>query len=349
MNYGHAERLAAITAGKTPAAADAHPVDPRLYDDPDLRAILAERDIAGLYRSLKAAGLSYRCIAELTGQSQSEICDILNGRKVTAYDVLVRIAERLSIPRGRMGLSYSDGGAYPCGVTAISPEEIAALIRRHVLALAPIATLARNPIIKLTEMMSGVELPAPSPVPLPSRIGWTHVQKVRDMTRRLAESRRIYGSDPELNSEAADQATRLLSVPGTDDVEKALKSAVAQLHLQAGWSGFDSGLYDRAMYHYARAMELGIKASDSYCQALALGWAGLATIEHVDPNEGLKILQLGLIKVLDVPSELDPNTVVFGERSRNALHASMLTDAATAYHRLDGYPDVAREADAHLA
>jgi len=25
--------------------------------------------------------------------------------------------------------------------------------------------------------------------------------------------------------------------------------AVAELHVEAGWSGFDAGLYDRAMHH----------------------------------------------------------------------------------------------------
>jgi len=86
------------------------PIDPRLYDRPEVRRILAERDIAGLYRALNEAGVLQRRIAELTGQSQSEVSEILKGRRVLSYDLLVRIADRLGIPRERMGLSYGTSG-----------------------------------------------------------------------------------------------------------------------------------------------------------------------------------------------------------------------------------------------
>jgi hypothetical protein len=43
----------------------------------------------------------------MTQQSQSEISDIVAGRRrVYAYDVLVRIAEGLGVQRGRMGLAF---------------------------------------------------------------------------------------------------------------------------------------------------------------------------------------------------------------------------------------------------
>jgi len=90
MSYGHADRIAAILAGTTPAAGSEKPmppIDPRLYDRPDVRPILAEHDIAGLYRALNDAGVPQRRIAELTGQSQSEISEILQGRRVLAYDL----------------------------------------------------------------------------------------------------------------------------------------------------------------------------------------------------------------------------------------------------------------------
>jgi hypothetical protein len=44
----------------------------------------------------------------LTGQSQSEISEILGGRKVIAYDLLVRIAQGLGVDRGLMGLAHVD-------------------------------------------------------------------------------------------------------------------------------------------------------------------------------------------------------------------------------------------------
>ena len=132
MSYGHADKIAAIVAS-TPAAGSEPPsIDPRLYDRPEVRPILAEHDIAGLYRALNDAGVPQRRIAELTGQSQSEVSEILKGRRVLSYDLLVRIADRLAIPRERMGLSWwgPDGthagpdGAYRGEVTVADPERL---------------------------------------------------------------------------------------------------------------------------------------------------------------------------------------------------------------------------------
>jgi hypothetical protein len=75
----------------------------------DMRRRLCERDIAGVYRLLQAHGVSQRAIAARTGQSQSEVSEILAGRRqVVAYDVLVRIADGLGVPRGWMGLAYDE-------------------------------------------------------------------------------------------------------------------------------------------------------------------------------------------------------------------------------------------------
>ena len=117
MGYGHADKIARITAD-APAAGLA--IDPALYRQDDVRRVLAEHDIAALYLTLKDAGLTQRQIAELTGQSQSEVSEILDGRKVASYDLLVRIAKGLSIPRELMGLSF---GAYSGDVTVANPPE----------------------------------------------------------------------------------------------------------------------------------------------------------------------------------------------------------------------------------
>ncbi|MCA1676221.1 MAG: helix-turn-helix transcriptional regulator, partial [Actinobacteria bacterium] len=81
---------------------------PDLWDEPEMHRILAARDITRLYRALCALGMRQRDIAELTGQSQSEISEILKGRRVLAYDVLARIADGLGIPRGHLGIAYAD-------------------------------------------------------------------------------------------------------------------------------------------------------------------------------------------------------------------------------------------------
>jgi transcriptional regulator with XRE-family HTH domain len=82
---------------------------PGTWDDPALAAALRDRDIATIYHHLQERGYTQRHIAALTGQGQNEVSDVLlRGRAVTTYDVLLRIAEGLGIPRGRMGLGYGD-------------------------------------------------------------------------------------------------------------------------------------------------------------------------------------------------------------------------------------------------
>ena len=198
------------------------PIDPALYRQDDMRRILGERDIAALYRVLKDAGVTQRQIAELTGQSQSEVSEILGGRTVLSYDLLVRIAVGLRIPRGLMGLSYGERGAYGGEGMVASPEEVAEMLRRHLIALGPIAAVAYNPVAKLAELLEHLELPGPSPAPLPPRLAGVHVVQVRDLARRLHQAAFISGSDPEVSTAAAAWASRLLDVPGAEAVRRAL-------------------------------------------------------------------------------------------------------------------------------
>jgi len=343
MAYGHAGRLAAIAAGIPAAAADTPATGPtsetsptvppwsRLYDREDVRRILGDRDIGGLFKVLKDnAGLTQRKIAELTGMSQSEVSEVLSGRRVIAYDVLVRIADGLGAPRELMGLSYGEREAYGGDVTATDPPEgvSAEVLRRHLITLGAIAAVGAPTAGKLL-----TELGDPSPVPLPSRVGAVHVAQVRDLTRRLSEAGMTFGADPEVSSAAAAWATRLLDVPGTEPVKRAVKVAVAELHIHAGRAAFDSGLYDRTMHHCARGLELTTKAGDAYGQVLALNWAGLATVEHGQPNDGLKMLQCAQVTAWKIPP--DNYRGVLGLRSRAALEACAGADSATALADLD--------------
>jgi hypothetical protein len=80
------------------------PLDPALLKCDDVRAALAARDVGTVYRLLWRLGVSQRRIAQLTGQSQSEVCEILKGRQVRDVWVLERIADGLGVPRAWMGL-----------------------------------------------------------------------------------------------------------------------------------------------------------------------------------------------------------------------------------------------------
>jgi hypothetical protein len=52
-------------------------------------------------------------------------------------------------------------------------------------------------------------------------------------------------------------------------------------------------------------------------------------VEHGEPNDGLKLLQLGRVKAWDIPPD-DQRAVVVGEQGRAAVEATALADSATA-------------------
>jgi plasmid maintenance system antidote protein VapI len=85
-------------------------VDPAIWERSDMREALAVRNISRVYRLLQRYGVSQRRIAERVGMNQSEVSEILGGRRVLSYDVLVRVAEGLGVPRGWMGLELNIGG-----------------------------------------------------------------------------------------------------------------------------------------------------------------------------------------------------------------------------------------------
>ena len=52
-----------------------------------------------MFRLVVDGGVTQRELAVLVRMSQSEVSEVLSGRRVLAYDVLVRIAEGLGVPR----------------------------------------------------------------------------------------------------------------------------------------------------------------------------------------------------------------------------------------------------------
>lgn len=90
----------------TPTAQAVPVVEEGPWDAPEMRAALADRDMHRVYRLIRKSGVSQRQIAARTGQSQSEVSEILKGRQVAAFEVLARIADGLGIPRAYIGIGY---------------------------------------------------------------------------------------------------------------------------------------------------------------------------------------------------------------------------------------------------
>ncbi len=311
MSYGHADKIAAIAAGApatggeqpTPpveppgAVADARPAASpwaQLYDRADVRATLAERDIGGLFRVLKDdAGVTQRTIADLTGQSQSEVSEILKGRRVLAYDVLVRIAEGLGVPRELMGLSYGEHHIYRGEVTVSDPPkgDDDEMRRRAVILATPVALWGHALFGEVPR------LPPPDWLVgrLPSRLETIHVEAVADLLAQLRAHARAWGGMADVLGAVAVQSKRLLAVPGEDMIRARLGSVLAELHTEAGWTYFDSGADDAADYYYCQALDIARQFGDRYQIAHALRHAGMLPLERGRFNDSLKLFQLGQI------------------------------------------------------
>jgi hypothetical protein len=267
-------------------------IPPEVWDEPDMRIALAARDISTVYRRLRGYGMTQRQIAQLTGQSQSEVCEIIQGRKVMAYDVLVRIADGLGMPRGYLGLAYTTNGgdsAYPgddpSGVVAEVTDE---MLRRDVLGKGSVALVGVPVLGKLLTSSAG-----PSELDLPSQVGMIDVAEIKNTADQLRAAARSQGGQVRAVHAAATQYGRLLKVPASKAVRTRLHSELAALNNLAGWCCFDSGRDLSARWHYRTAIDLAHQVGDGYELSRAIRFSGVIDLARGRPNDALKVFQIG--------------------------------------------------------
>src|SRR4030088_1818024 len=232
------------------------------WEQPEIREALSKREISSVYRQLRQHGVSQRQIAALTGQSQSEVSEILKGRQVMAYDVLTRICDGLDVPRGYMGLAYDEATELRVVGAAggQQAEEDESVKRRRFLAHAAQVTMGAA----VLGPDSGSWSANPARTPAPGRIGITDVRQVEAATRALRSLDYQYGGGFCRDAVVAQLSwgQQMLGASGAEHVKKRLHVALADLHNLAGWTSFDIGLVDSARNHFGRALELA-KAGDS--------------------------------------------------------------------------------------
>ncbi|MFC4585860.1 helix-turn-helix domain-containing protein [Sphaerisporangium corydalis] len=274
-----------------------------IWERPQMRQALAVRDIATVYLLLQRVGVSQRRIAALTGQSQSEISEILNGRQVMAYDVLVRIADGLGAPRGYMGLAYEDAphdgepsraGPYE---DADEDEQVRRLLAHAAQVTIGAAVLTvddwRRPLARVD-------------TPVPARIGDAEVEQVETVTQSLRALDYRYGGgicrDAVVSQLAWSQ--HLLHVSCSEEVGRRLHRALADQHNLAGWTSFDVGLNGAARQHLARALEQAKYANDPSLAANILYRMGRLHLHVKRVEDALRFFQLGQICAQDASCEL---------------------------------------------
>jgi transcriptional regulator with XRE-family HTH domain len=271
------------------------------------------RDMTALFRAVAAAGMRQRELAERVGMGQSEVSEILAGRRVSSYSVLLRVADGFGIERGIMGLAYTEGLTPQPGVD----EDV---IRRQLLALgswalfnkAVLGEPVRLPVIKTT-------------TPLPQRIGSSDVKQVTAVTDRLRALDRQYGGSGVYAAAHAHalHAEQLMPLSSNEVVFAQLAEAVIDAHCLAGWAAYDAADTSNSLTHFGRALTYCDHASPT--SARVLYTAAHTELHFGDPNHGLKLLQLAQFGLQDLPRPHPITAFVFVEQ-------------ALAYALL-GYPD----------
>lgn len=274
-------------------------IDPELWDTTEARRALADRDVTTIYRILRDAGVPQRRIAELTGQTQSEVCEILSGRKVKQYDTLLRITQSLGIARGAVGMSY--GGYHQCwedDAPNLDEEVSVDVLRRDVMALGTLATFGAVPVFA-QRLDDDAARPA-GEIPMPSRIGRSDVTEIEERTEQLRAAARAAGGQARAASAAAVYYRRLSKSAATDEVRRSLGSALAELDELAGWCCFDAG-YDRhAVWHYRTAIDIAHRVDDHRRVVTALQAAGIVDAHARRHDDALKLYQIAQWKLRDV-------------------------------------------------
>jgi transcriptional regulator with XRE-family HTH domain/predicted negative regulator of RcsB-dependent stress response len=290
---------------------DQHEHDSRLslerWNEPEMKRALADRNISTVYRLLRKVGISQRYIAARTGQSQSEVSEILKGRQVMAYDVLVRISDGLNIPRGYMGLAYDPATARTVCLVGngnsdeAEPEEDEFVKRRRLLAHGA-AVMFGTAVLGADR---GQWLPSPAQTPAPSKIGITDVRQVEAATRAMRALDYRFGGGACRDAVIAQLswAQRLLGASGTEEVRLSMFRALGDLQNLAGWTTFDVGLLDSSRSHFAMALELAKQSGDSSLMSNIMYRIGRIYLHQREPNDALKWFQLGQIAAQDSGSE----------------------------------------------
>ncbi|MGH3821630.1 MAG: helix-turn-helix domain-containing protein [Pseudonocardiaceae bacterium] len=306
---------------------------------PDVRRILAALDIGAFYRVLDAeAGLSQRQIAARSGQSQSEVSEIVSGRRrVENYHVLARIAERFGIPREFMGLSWwSPDGTYCGEVSTVEPTEDD--VRRRTLIGATSVAALGQVVQGLGEL---TELALPTGEPLPSRLGMVHVHTVEAVTGRLRGMARQFGGQADLFVSAARYYARWMQVPAPEVVKARLGAALAELYTEAGWCCYDAGLDGTGCF--TRAQALADEARDAYSIANAAWHAGTTLVRGGHPDDALKCFQLGQLVLAGFqPGKARPAVLCADDPRVPVLARQLNRNSASAYVRLGKADQVQR-------
>ncbi|MGH3906785.1 MAG: helix-turn-helix domain-containing protein [Pseudonocardiaceae bacterium] len=279
--------------------------DPAWWDEPEMHRALAVRNISTVYRLLCDAGLSQTQIRRLTGQSQSEVSEILGGRRVLSYRVLERIADGLGVPRGHMGLAYTDadGNLDAYCEEGGGDEEDDEMFKRRVLGAVSAALLGEavlnGPIMQLGTNLLGEPgglrlLTGPSGKLTKTDIIWIKnaTEKFRSLDHQYGGAS-IYGA---VRGMAEQVVGALQGSEPADWERRELYSSVSGLCRVAAWAAFDAGRNREFWQCHATALDLARQAGHTELLITTVRDAGRAEILSGNHRNAAKLLELMTIK-----------------------------------------------------
>ncbi|TLG01766.1 helix-turn-helix transcriptional regulator [Nocardia cyriacigeorgica] len=281
-------------------------ITPAVWESPEVRRALAARDMKTVFELLvRRCGISQREIGRRAGLTSSEIFQVLKkNRRVTAYEVLAKIADGLEIPRGYMGLAYGDGAADGLDLVAASfsqarseREEV-----RDFLSRAATITMGTDSD-DIARWWQPLERETS---PVPGHIGDADIDRIESLTAAMRTLDYRYGGGACRDAIAAQVrwAQQLLNATAPDATMGRLKTALADLHNLAGWTSFDVGMYSVARRHFLRALQLAYATSDHSLAANVLYRTGRLHLHREMPDIALRFFQLGQIAAQDSGSAL---------------------------------------------
>ncbi|GAB2937169.1 helix-turn-helix transcriptional regulator [Micromonospora polyrhachis] len=279
-------------------------VAPTVWEHREMRQALASRDLKTVYERLQRVGVSQRRIARLTGQTASEVYEVLKGRRIMAHEVLVRIADGFGIPRGYMGVAYDESteialdlASATCSTHANEREEVRSLLSHAANVTMGTAT------DEVTRWWQPIDRQV---APAPTRVGTWDVAQIEALTAamRVLDYRHGGGACRDAVAAQVRWAQQLLNAACDDQTRSRLHLALADLHNLAGWTSFDVGMYSVARKHFARAHEQAKHAADNSLAANVLYRMGRLHLHRGMHREALRFFQLGQITAQDSGSGL---------------------------------------------
>jgi transcriptional regulator with XRE-family HTH domain len=264
------------------------------YDQPRLEIALAGFEFGPVFRAVRAAkGWSQQALAEFLGLEQGRISRIETGKRpLLELSVVVRVANRLAIPAGKLGFTHGitvDGGT--------TTRRKGSWVERrdfvqHVAGVTVGAGVTGLDIDRLTALLPHAE-------PTGTRhIGAADVEAIEHATTALRHQDFTHGSGRARDAAVAQlRATLpLLGAEVAPEVRPRLYLATAGLATQAGWMSHDGDQHDAARRLWMIALNL-VRAADhpqgSDLTVYLLTDMALQAVHLHRPNEALRLVHLG--------------------------------------------------------